>query len=399
MIKQYDNFFQLLSEKEQSANKYMSAFYSHALGIQILRHSTVMRYYSGDKKEYLNYNPDNCNDMLTDEVVEGWIKENIRITLETGVFRFPGNNNSDASKELTRQFLSKNIISVIITDKKNQLFSLLNRNKSDEADISLSALLSLMNSSCDITSSMVSTFIESADFGLLLESIIAEDFDIDKVMGDDKYENLRKKIKDNLSDDLNTCMKAFSLLTPTKRIKSKQDETLTKLDKLPNSPVKVAANHCYKSLKKACDPGNLRINIEANALLLTLGTIRGEIRKKMRYDKIVKQIIRMTVKKCFRVDVEGNVDVSAESLNNLPKSIVKDAALKCYNSLNNTTTTSIKIPALNIENETIASTLSMFRFTTDQNQNKKKTKKTKKKYFKVISTRIISQWFAYTRNS
>ena len=114
-------------------------------------------------------------------------------------------------------------------------------------------------------------------------------------MGDDKYENLRKKIKVNLSDDLNTCMKAFSVLTPTKRIQSNNPNNRDNLNKLPNSPVKVAAINYYKSLKKACDPGNLRINIEANALLLTLGTIRGEIRKKMRYDKIVKQIIRMTM--------------------------------------------------------------------------------------------------------
>ena len=74
------NFFTV-----QQSGKYKNAFYSHALGVQILRHPTVMKYYSEYKKEYLNYDPDNCNDMLTDEVVEGWIKENIRITLETGV--------------------------------------------------------------------------------------------------------------------------------------------------------------------------------------------------------------------------------------------------------------------------------------------------------------------------
>jgi hypothetical protein len=320
-----------------------------------------MQYYSEDKKENLKYGPNYCNDMLTDEVFKGWIEENIKLTLETGVFRLPGNNNSDASKELTKLFLSENIIDVAITDK-NRLFSLLNRNKSNEADIS--ALLPLMNS-CDITSAMVFTFIESLDLTLVLESIKAESFDIDK-----NYENLNNMIKDNLSNDLNNCMEAFKVkeLTPEKRIPTNQDVTRFTLNDLHEGPVKAAAIEYYESLKGATLPENVRQKVQDNALQLTLKTIRDEIGKKMRNDDMVKQMIRDSMEDCFTVDAEGYVDVSTESLNKLSDkfSLVKDAARKCHNSA----TTSIKIPALNIENEAIASMLSVLRFT-DEFQNEK----------------------------
>jgi hypothetical protein len=263
-----------------------------------------MRYYSKDKKEYLKYGPDYCNDMLSDEVVEGWIEDNIKLTLETGVFRLPSNNNSDASKQLTTQFLSnnynreamENLKKYFIADK-NRFFSLLNRNQSNEA------LLPLMNS-CDISTAMVVTFIESLDLTLVLESIKAETFDIDK-----KYENLNNMIKDNLSYDLNNCMEAFKALTPTERIQAKQDQTQSNLDNLSDSPVKAAAIDYYNSLKGATLPENVRQKVQDNALQLTLKTIRDEIGIVKQISRTVKQTIRETMNNYFTVDDEGYVDV------------------------------------------------------------------------------------------
>jgi len=65
VIDQFKKFCE--SEKfitAEQSDKYKSAFYSHTLGIQILRHPTVMKYYSKDKKEYL---------MLSNQVVKVWI--------------------------------------------------------------------------------------------------------------------------------------------------------------------------------------------------------------------------------------------------------------------------------------------------------------------------------------
>jgi len=69
----------------------------------------------------------------------------------------------------------------------------LNINKSNEADISLSASLRLLTS-------MVFTF-ASLNF-TSLESIMAETFDIKNVMKDEKYENLRNMIKCDQESDL-----------------------------------------------------------------------------------------------------------------------------------------------------------------------------------------------------
>ena len=69
----------------------------------------------------------------------------------------------------------------------------MNINKSNEADISLSASLRLLTS-------MVFTF-ASLNF-TSLESIMAETFDIKNVMKDEKYENLRNMIKCDQESDL-----------------------------------------------------------------------------------------------------------------------------------------------------------------------------------------------------
>jgi hypothetical protein len=184
----------------------------------------------------------------------------------------------------------------------------LNINKSNEADISLSASLRLLTS-------MVFTF-ASLNF-TSLESIMAETFDIKNVMKDEKYEKLRNVIKCDQESDLDECMEVFNeKLTPANRVPqtaTSKNDVIKKLNELRTSPVKKSALKLYNLLKGPILPDNFRKDIETNALQSTLKTISGKLPnvdqlKSYRAELLVCGLLKPATAYDVKVIIQRNIE-------------------------------------------------------------------------------------------
>lgn len=268
MIDQFKKFCKSQNITVEQSDKYEGAFYSHALGIQILRHPTVMKYYSVDKKKYLKHAYDNK------ELIDNWIKENVKLT----IVRLPGSINSNTTK-LTSDFLPNldgdvvNLINFIMSHK-NRLLSLLNRSSNEDRvffDKGISSLLKKLGTE-------VST--DKFKFTFKLEELEFNPVSIEMIIQDSKCKELRNKIKVALVKDQEQCKKCFQLSTndnvlfTNEIIKSKTRE---ELEKLPDSLAKTVSLKYYNSLTKGSVTKNFKQDIETKALQIALETIKDEI--------------------------------------------------------------------------------------------------------------------------
>ena len=296
--KQCEKFLRLLPAAHQSEKyKYKSAFYSHALGIQILRHPTVMKYYSGDKKKDLKHTYDK---VLIDRIKD-WIKENVKLT----IVRLPGstNNNESANFHLDCENLIDSIMS-----HKNRLLSLLNRRSNYEArgviftDKEIQSNLSLLKSDL---SSLTFKF-EKLKFYTVSNEMI---------MQDSKCKKLMNKIKSALGNDLKECFKCFQLSEYGNVLFATvyKDDTIEKLEKLPESLAKTAALNYYNSLTKGSATKKFKQDLKTEALQIALENIRGTQKningKKLhRNELLVSGLLKPATSDDLEVIIQRNLD-------------------------------------------------------------------------------------------
>ncbi len=96
------SLYQFTNKGRYDANYYRDIFYSHALGIQILRAPLIRKIYYEYKKNYLKYE----EGFLNDEIISSWLNECFQKALKS-FFLLPS-GNEELSDEILRKFLEEN---------------------------------------------------------------------------------------------------------------------------------------------------------------------------------------------------------------------------------------------------------------------------------------------------
>lgn len=238
---------------------YKSAFYSHALGIQILRSPLVRRFYHREKEKHLKYE----DEMLNDQTIKAWLREHIEQTIQEVYFYLPG-DNTDISKQLAEEFLNQyeeiisQLIDAIILDK-NLLFSNFNK-KTISAELfkATEGLLAELYT-------YIRYFVEEYNFEDI-EFAEANDFVIGQIEEAAQYEELRNRVIDSLRDDIDKFLSKLER-TPTDRIcKNQPSKTINKIKNLPDSPGKQATLDYINKASGAKPPDKVKQEIIAKTL-------------------------------------------------------------------------------------------------------------------------------------
>lgn len=221
----------------QTSAIYKNAFYSHALGIQILRAPLVRKFYYEEKAKYLKYK----GVMLDAQTIKNWIKEHIEKTIEEVCFDLSG-DNADISKQLAKEFLDQyeeitsQLIDAIVLDK-NLLFSYFNR-ETNPAELfkDVEDLLPTFYGN-------IRKFINEFDFTDIEFEYDDSDYEVDFV----KLKEcglLERHIINYAIGNIEDCIDMFVCNRDTQRVlsnKKAKDQSKASINTLPESALKQAA--------------------------------------------------------------------------------------------------------------------------------------------------------------